>query len=93
MSPSTKPLAARHFFSRKGMLSEWHPSYVTHSPWRPVAFFERPPRNKDVVEFVSWRPHDLLFRTPADGFRTLASAVRLRAWFETIGERPPRLPP
>jgi ATP-dependent DNA helicase DinG len=25
--PTAKTLTARHFFARKGLLSEWHPSY------------------------------------------------------------------
>src|SRR5512134_2383828 len=27
MSPATRTLTARHFFSRRGLLAEWHPNY------------------------------------------------------------------
>ena len=82
----------------------WVMAYAGHS-WSPLAFFDEPPRNKQVYDFIEghWEfEPDRSMREGTKlidgqwhpvrwaGFRILASAVRARTWREVIGQAPVR---
>jgi hypothetical protein len=75
---------------------QWHLSEIYDHPWSPVRFYDHPPRNTDVYQFLDSEPHRPFFRvnrSGSAGFHILSSGVRVISWYSAIGERPTRFLP
>jgi hypothetical protein len=69
---------------------KWYPSMIYDHPWTPVRFYERPPGNAEVYDFVDAYPLGQFFGAVGPNFRLLSAGVRVTTWYSAIGQRPIR---
>lgn len=69
--------------------NEWHYVGATHSRHYASQFYDHPPTNKEIYDFLSFM-YAWQFESESHrgGFRILAGDVRARTWRSATGEAP-----